>query len=166
MRSTMEEVIRYSPRPIESYTSSYAGAEFGPAKSALLGGDAEAWNLAFISYPYEDFEAPSDPHFTTHVRRTLQFVINTGKIDLASVAKSGDCVRHWLRMPAPQFLKRLGGMPRLTELPMFRAYGPRWIGTLENRVWLCHQEETPGGDPGDVSSAASLLERFRKRDPQ
>lgn len=157
----MAGIVRYSPHPIGSYSPVDEGVVTGPAASAFLRQDAEAWNLAFLSHPYEDEGDPSDPHFTVNIRRTLQYILTSGSIDLANVMDSRRCLRHWLQYPAPQAVKLildLGG--RLVKLPMYRAYGPSWVETIQRRSWACIPAEDEG-DVLDLGDANSLLAKFR-----
>lgn len=71
--------IRYSPVPIEEY-----GAP--TSSSGFLKDDQDAWNLAYLSWDFDKCKTWPDPHFSTHVRRTLQFVIASGALDLSNEA--------------------------------------------------------------------------------
>jgi hypothetical protein len=152
---------RYSPRPIAAYGAKVrlrvAGSPktdevvTGPATSALLKDDPEAWNLAYLSHNYEGPRCLLDPFFTTHVRRTLQFVIRTGETDLVG-DREHETVRPILRLP-PLSAK---------SLPLYQAYGKTWIEIIQRRASALASMQDPDNDVVSVQSAAAYLERFTK----
>ena len=96
-------VIRYSPKVADSYPS---------VKGSLLSGDPEAWNLAWLSHDFG--KGPHfDSHFSTLIRRTLQFALKSGGIDLLDIVPTALKVRGLLRLPPAQAIKahRLHGAP-------------------------------------------------------
>jgi hypothetical protein len=115
--------MRYSPQAPASYG-------WGPA--GMLAGDPEAWNLAWLSHPVEWGPHP-DPNFSTLIRRTLQFVIDDGVIDLIDAYSDSEKVRGFLRMPAAQAVLKITSMAHLVDTPLFSAYGSSWTDTLALR---------------------------------
>lgn len=154
----MKQALCYSPLPIEAYSPVFEGVSTGPAASLFLSKDQAAWSLAFLSHPYETSPEHPDPQFTTRIRRTLQLVLSTGEIDLAGIVHSGNCVRHWLQMPAPWVVDK---MRRERRLPLFLAYGQTWLDTIERRAWLCQPAE-PDDKVVDMTLASSALSKFLK----
>lgn len=158
---------RYSPRPVADYLKVYrvqnpgkpdSFIKTGPAASALLGQDKESWNLAYLSHDYETSVEHPDPNFTTHVRRTIQFVVNTGEVDLAGLLEDRFCVRKFLREPPARAVKLIIGMSRLHETPMFKAYGQGWVTTMNQRAKAL---TSSAPDPVEsVSEAADYLTKF------
>lgn len=119
--------IRYSPNPIENYGSP-------TSTSGFLKDDQEAWNLAYLSWDFDKRKTWPDPHFSTHVRRTLQFVIDTGALDLTGEISSGKKVRGFLRGPAPAAAYKLTHLPRVKELPLYLVYGEKWLERVNDRA--------------------------------
>ncbi|HQS31908.1 MAG: hypothetical protein B7Y03_00610 [Polaromonas sp. 24-62-144] len=119
----------YSPQPAESYSSGNSG---------ILAGDPEAWNLAWVSHG-ETFHP--DPHFTTLVRRTLQFVLETGGIDLIDQVPTIAKVRGLMRLTAPQAVGKLLQARYLTDMPLYSAYGMTWINSMVARARLYREPE-------------------------
>lgn len=134
----MMETVRYSPRPISLYTATVHGVSVGPAQSPFFANDPEAWNLAYLSHDFDALLCHPDPHFSTHVRRTIQVVIETGLPDLTDLASPQNCIRGQLRQPASVaagfILDRLPPASR-DQLPLFKAYGRDWLNTIELRAW-------------------------------
>lgn len=116
---------RYSPKDVEKYA--------GPSRSLILNADAQAWNLAYLSYDFEAHVYHPDPHFAVHVRRTLQFVLMTGELDLSGNVPMNLTVRGLLTRPAPYAARQILRMKRHRELALHQAYGSRWLVTLDER---------------------------------
>lgn len=162
---------RYSPRPIADYGAKVrlrvAGSPktdevvTGPATSALLKDDPEAWNLAYLSHNYEGPRCLLDPFFTTHVRRTLQFVIRTGETDLVG-DREHETVRPILRLPPLQAVKSVLRIERLKSLPLYQAYGKTWIEIIQRRASALASMQDPDNDVVSVQDASTYLERFTK----
>lgn len=119
---------RYSPEPIGSY-------RFAPLFKFLLE-DPVAWDLAYLSWDFEKAKTPPDANFSTHVRRTLQYDLVAGRLDLTGEAPESNTLRGMLRHPAPFVAKLICEFPKLHELQLFRAYGTTWLRTLELRSHL------------------------------
>lgn len=155
-------ILRYSPHPIDAYsTVSAQGIRLGPASSKLLGYSQEAWNLAWLSHPYEVRMEHPDPQFTTHVRRTTQYVLATGEVDLAGSHPARCCVKSWLSLPAPQAVRLISTFPARHELPLFKAYGPDWLRMIDQRSWLCQPPAPVESDAlMDTELAEEALARF------
>ncbi|MBK1683931.1 hypothetical protein [Rhodoferax fermentans] len=149
--------VRYSPLPIESYSFS--------AKSQILTEDPDAWNLAYLSWDFETCQRWPDPNFSTHVRRTLQFVPTTGKLDLAGSEHIRDTVRWMVRNPAPRVVKLLLAMPRFKELPLYQAYGDTWAETILARSFLYREPDDQIFDVeiNDVSLAMTAIRLLRSK---
>lgn len=119
--------IRYSPVPIEEY-----GAP--TSSSGFLNDDQDAWNLAYLSWDFDKRKTWPDPLFSTHVRRTLQFVIASGALDLTNEANTSRTVRGFLRAPAPAAAYQMTRMRRVKELPLYLAYGEEWLNRVNARA--------------------------------
>lgn len=156
-------ILRYSHHPIEDYSKVSAnGIHFGPAGSKLLGSSPEAWNLAWLSHPYETRMDHPDPQFTVHVRRTTQYVLATGELDLAGSQPARYCIKGWLSLPAPKAVHLIATFPARHELPLFKAYGPDWLRMIYQRSWLCQPPASVEHDPlTDTELARQALARFR-----
>lgn len=119
---------RYSPEPIGSY-------RFASLYKFLVE-DPVAWDLAYLSWDFEAAKGPPDASFSTHVRRTLQFDLVSGRLDLTGGVHPLHTLRGLLRYPAPRAVKLISELPLCHELQLFRAYGPAWLRTLEVRSHL------------------------------
>lgn len=119
--------IRYSPNAIESYGAPTSSSNF-------LKDDHAAWNLAYLSWDFDKCKTWPDPNFSTHVRRTLQFVIATGGLDLTDDVNVYKKVRCFLLGPAPAAAYQINNMQRVTELPLYLAYGEAWLARVNARA--------------------------------
>lgn len=124
----------------------------------------EAWNLAFLSHPYER-GLPSDPNFGVYVRRTLQFNLQTCEIELAGCPEELTIV-PWLRLPPPMFARLMGNLPAylLYLMPLASALGRyHWLDTMRERSHLYREPHDPVHDAPVTSTAEAraLLARFR-----
>lgn len=146
---------RYSPEPIESY-------RFATLFKFLVD-DPIAWDLAYLSWDFEAGKDIPDPQFSTNVRRTLQFVTRSGVIDLANEAPPAATVRGLMRHTPPRSVKLILGLPRLVELPMFKAYGPPWAKTLQSRSRLYREPHDAGLDfeIKVLTQATEVIAKFR-----
>lgn len=151
--------IRYSPRPLEAYTSDIFT---GPAKDRRISA-VEVWNLAYLSHDYDKQLMHSDPHFLTHIRRTCQFDYVLGRVDLTFTSDTS--IAKHLRMPAPWFIKWLTNHKQvLVKLPMYEVYGPSWVLTMEQRARKCHTHDHEPDEPvHDLGAAVIELSRFMRR---
>jgi hypothetical protein len=154
-------LIRYSPRPLESYQTGEPGSRYGPATSTLLSRQ-EAWNLAYLSFDYEEALQPLDAHFTVHVRRTCQTRLDGNGIELVA-SDDRILVSSWLRLPAPRFVHLIKAHKHLRDIPMYVAYGDQWVSTIEHRAHLCQTHEDPPDNVVDFSAARALLEAIRNK---
>lgn len=146
---------RYSPNPIDGYPRA--------AVFKMLREDAAAWDLAFLSWDFEDTSRTPDPHLSVNVRRTLQFVIKDGSLDLTGALPDSMKVRGLLRHPAPCAAKLIRELPRVKELPMFKAYGPAWLETLESRSHLYQEpyDKAYDFDVADLTQATEVIAKIR-----
>ena len=159
------QVIRYSPRPLESYVRTQHGHTHGPATSALLD-TAEMWNLAYLSHDFEARLDHPDPQFTTNVRRSCQTLLDGTGVDLTGLRTAKQLVGSWLRLPAPRFVYLILRHPILQTLPMYAAYGSPWLQLIEERSRLCHFEPSADGsvvanEAIDLNQARAVLNRIR-----
>lgn len=163
--------IRYSPKPIEAYgtvvraqriAAQDVEASVGPHTSPLLANDPEAWNLAFLSFPFEDGGIPRDPQFSVHVRRTLQVDFTSGALDITETVP-GLRVRLLLRFQPLNAVRSIKGLQPhvLRALPMYVTYGDAWLETIHKRASMLTSMKDPDNDIFDVSQAADYLQRFR-----
>lgn len=130
--------FRYSPLPIDGYQRVLGGKSFGPANSKLLV-LPQVWNLAYLSFPYEDLMDHPDPLFTTHVRRTTQMRLNAKGLGLSEDPQT--LVGLLLNLPAPRFVRILEESPELlATLPLFQVYGQEWMNTISKRAKGCEWE--------------------------
>lgn len=162
--------IRYSPLPINAYgkqlTVKGAGRtttviDLGPGASPLLANDPEAWNLAFLSHPFETHETPEVSGFAVLVRRTLQVRVATGELDIVELEPERS-VRPLLRLPPLQAVLRLMALPTpvIRALPLWIAYGEVWENRIRRRASFLTSAQDPEEDVADVSEAAGYLRRF------
>lgn len=161
MTPTTSDMIRYSPRPFATYKQLTPGNVLvGPAASSFLR-QPEAWNLAYLSFPFEAVLSHPDPWFSTVIRRTLQTVLNTGVIDLADAYPDNVKVVHLMRMPAPQAVVHLTA--HAAKLPAFKAYGAEWLSTIQTRARLMCVDDHVPDNVTDVSEARALLQQIFRR---
>lgn len=119
---------RYSPEPITSY-------RFATVFKFLVE-DPIAWDLAYLSWDFESAKKPPDAQFSVNVRRTLQFDLVEGRLDLTGEAPVGNTVRGLFRHPAPRAVKLITELPNLQDLYLFKAYGTAWLDSMQKRVRL------------------------------
>jgi len=146
--------LRYSTKPPADYKHAK------PFK--LLLDDPEAWNLAYLSWDWEDGAFP-DAHLSVNVWKTLMFVPSTGKVDLTKLTHPSLTVRALINGPAPQVVCRLKSMERLKETPIFLAYGQQWVDTITKRSHLYrepHDEQLDAKLP-DLSQALGVIAKLR-----
>jgi hypothetical protein len=126
----------------------------------------EAWNLAFLSHDYRE-GPPKDPQFGIYVKHTLQFDRSTHRVDLSNLLDDRLTVRPWLRQPAPYFVRCVVELHAgsLMALPLYAAYGQRWLATLQERERLyCEPFNIVHDYPvSDFSLASAALQRHIKR---
>lgn len=116
---------RYSPKPIAAYGMS--------AGSSLLKDDIAAWNLAYLSWDMESNLLWPDAYFSTHVRRTLQYVIEDGFVDIGGTRDPRDLVRSYLLLPPPRAVYLMQKLPGFKNLALYKAYGEPWRQMIEHR---------------------------------
>lgn len=143
---------RYSPEPLAAYKHA--------AMFKFLVEDPQAWDLAYLSWPFESGMLP-DPHFGVNCRRTLQFVMGTGKLDIASQLPTSLTLRSLMKGPAPQAVKLILSLKRLKETPMYLAYGEPWAETLMKRSRL-YREPYDAEYDFEVKSVANAAEVIAK----
>lgn len=157
---TRNRVIRYSPKPIDRY---HLPSGHGPASSRFLAEDPLAWNLAFLSHPFEAMPMPPDAKFSTHVRWTLKANVNTGLVDLAGTPLAQTLARIFER-PAPFAVRWLLARPEIAmATPMYKAYGPLWLDTIRHRERLCVTDEEPQDRILNFALADQVLARIKAR---
>jgi len=164
--------MRYSPHPITHYGQRLVvqrvGApdtfiETGPHTSPLLANDTEAWNLAFLSFPYEEDTYGNAPAFSVHIRRTLQVDVATGELDITET-EPGLRVRLFLRYPPLKAVRLIFGLQMhvLRNLPMFAVYGEGWLEIIQRRASMLASMDDPDNaiEIVDVAQAAEYLTKF------
>jgi len=117
---------RYSPEPITHYPSAKI--------FKLLAADALAWNLAYLSFAFENRKSQPDPHLSVNVFHTLRFVLATGAIDLADRCQPSDKVCGLMHGPAAQVAHKIATLACVKQLPMYLAYGAPWLALLQQRA--------------------------------
>lgn len=152
---TKMTTTRYSPEPIGSY-------RFAPLYKFLTD-DPVAWDLAYLSWDFEACKEPPDAQFSTVVRRTLQFVTASGRIDLANTQPPNLTVRGLMRHPAPRAVKLILDLHRLPELPLFQAYSTRWLDTFQTRSHLYREphDKDFDFDVNVLTQATEVISKFR-----
>lgn len=146
--------MRYSTKPLAEYKHAQ------PFK--ILHSDPDAWNLAYLSWDWEDGAFP-DPHLSVNVWHTLMFVMETGVVDLANQAHNNDKVRGLMRNPPPRVVHLITNLPNLASTPMFKAYGQQWVDTMTQRSYLYrepHDEQLDAKLP-DLSDALRVIAKLR-----
>lgn len=165
--------LRYSPKPIEAYSVPHL--QGGPAFAEFLRNDAEAWNLAFLSHPYELRAEHPDPQFTILVRRTVNTVLASGSVDIVGKLPAYLLVRGLLRRPADEFVREIAAAralaagedrPLLEMLPLYVAYGDDWVNSILSRAAKCLRapvasEYEPGDDVPHVNDAAAAIRKLK-----
>ena len=119
---------RYSSEPIDAYKFA--------SMFRLLVEDEVTWNLAYLSWDFEAKKGIPDAHFSVHCHRTLQFIFDTGELDLVGAISDKYKVRGLMTCPSPQAVRRIANLSRVKELPLYRAYGHGWLDTLLARSRL------------------------------
>ena len=157
----MKHTVRYSPRPIEKYSTRASG----PATSNFLREDPAAWNLAFLSHDYDDRREHPDPKFTSLVRSSTQMILSSGSLDLAGLQPPLKKVQGLMGLPAPQAVVNLLKLRRLGQLPLYRAYGADWCDTIQRRSYLAQAPDNDANPELDFpihhfSDAQLVLERL------
>ncbi len=140
---------RYSPEPVEAYKHASMFKFFAV--------DEATWNLAYLSWDFEAKRDMPDPHLSVHCLRTLQFVVETGEIDLTDSLPEKCKVRGLMSCPAPQAVHRLTNLSRVKELPLFRAYGQKWLDTMVARSRLYREPDDAEFD-FEIKNVAQALD--------
>lgn len=140
--------MRYSPNPLDAYPTA--------SRSLLLLRSPEAWNLAWLSWNWED-NPNLDVNFTAAVHQTLNTVLKTGKVDLTSSVPDSAKVASLMRLPPPQAAHKLAWHPGTPTLPLYLRYGPEWLETLTARARMYREPHDLVLDK-PVSDFASALQ--------
>jgi hypothetical protein len=153
-------MIRYSPRPLADYVSK-GSPRYGPATSSLLK-TVGSWNLAYLSFDYELSLQPLDPHFTVHVRKTCQTLLDGSGLDIVGQHPPSAVVESLLLLPAPRFVHLIQQHPILPQVPMYLAYGDKWLETITARSHVCQTHEDPPDNVEDLAAARDALAKYLK----
>lgn len=122
------DILRYSPHPIEAYSGTLPdGRRYGPANNKYLANCSKAWNLAYLSHPFEIEAEPDCPVFGQLIQETLDYY-----------NEEGFCFGDLMGAPAPYVVKTLTQGCR--GLPMYEVFGRRWLATIDERQWLCRAD--------------------------
>ena len=159
--TTPQQVIRYSPKPLNEYAGTVQGTSYGPAHSALLGAP-QAWNLAYLSFNFDKALQHPDPYFSTHVVRTMQSRLDGGGADLIDKYPSSQTVQGLLSLPAPRFVYLIRQHSVLRSLPLFLNYGQEWLDTIEERSRICSSGDVEAPQVIDLTLANSALAKYLK----
>ena len=148
-------MTRYSPNPIDAYPRA--------SGFAMLREDTAAWDLAWLSWDFEDTRRLPDTHLSVNIRRTLQFVVRDGSLDLTGALPDHLKVRGMLALPAPRAVKLLREMPNVRGTPMFKAYGTSWLDTLATRAHLYRApyDKDYDFDVADLTQATEVIAKIR-----
>lgn len=146
--------MRYSPEALERYPVA--------SRSMLLAGDPLAWNLAWLSWDWENYPVHPDPAFTGHVHRTMQFVIEDGVIDVARLYPDNAKVGAFMTLPPPSAALKLLALELRESVPLYRAYGAVWLETVMARSHLYREPHDDSLDQQviDTQQALTLLSRL------
>ncbi len=148
-------MTRYSPNPIDAYPRA--------APYAMLRDDPVAWDLAWLSWDFENHARPPDVQLSVNIRRTLQFVIRDGSLDLTGELPDGLKVRGFMRHAAPYAVKLIIDMPLVKETQMYRMYGEAWLSALEARSHLYREPYDKAYDfeVGALTQATEVIAKIR-----
>lgn len=153
MTKTQRYTMRYSPKPMQEY-----------GQSAAMLDTVERWNLAYLSHPFEKQRYHKDPHFAVHVRRTTQMRLDGGGLDLTGTCPTEMLVESFFRLPAPRAVQRLLTLQTSLPLPMFQAYGAKWVDTMQRRAKQCwYDEHGLEPEPVELESDTGILDQLLKR---
>lgn len=139
MTKTLRYTMRYSPKPMEAYKVS----------TALLD-TPERWNLAYLSHDYDKQPHHKDPQFAVNVRRTTQMRLDGKGLDLVGEFPLSQLVGSLFILPAPRAVHRLLAFESGVPLPMFQAYGNKWVDTMMTRSKQCWYDDQ-GLEPEPVT---------------
>jgi len=150
---TVKLSIRYSPYPVTHYPV--------PAASKFLAMDEQAWNLAWLSFDFDNFVAHKDARFSSHVLATVRTVIGSMVEDVTNDDQD-KTLRSFLLHPAPKAVKLILGVKHFEQLPMYRAYGQEWADTILSRSKLYREAYDAELDTqiGSTNDAVSVLRKY------
>ena len=151
---------RYSDKPKREYLKSTQWGDYGTASSTLLD-SVEAWNLAFLSFNVEATYQHTDPNFTVHVRRSLQTRLDSGELDIILASPYSGAVGSLLLLPAPRFVVLIKAHPVLKVLPLYKAYGEKWLELIGARAHLCGYDRGAQVEITDFSMATHAISKYR-----
>ena len=159
-------MIRYSPRPLSTYSRKIGQTKIGPADSAMIS-NTGIWNLAYLSYDFEKSLQHPDPNFTVLVRHTFRTRLDGSGVDIAGIQNPDELVGSLLALTAPRFTYIISRHTVLTTLPMYQAYGYAWLATIDARARVCQfddedSESTPP-EQLDLSAARANLKKILTR---
>ena len=159
-------MIRYSPRPLSTYSRKIGQTKIGPADSAMIS-NTGIWNLAYLSYDFEKSLQHPDPNFTVLVRHTFRTRLDGSGVDIAGIQNPDELVGSLLALTAPRFTHIISRHRVLTTLPMYQAYGYTWLATIDARARVCQfddedSESTPP-EQLDLSAARANLKTILTR---
>lgn len=147
----METVFRWSPQPQQALYPF-------PGKHRMIRLGPDAWNLAWLSHPFEQRLPPNQPEFDEAVARTLR----------ERVATHGDklYVYSLLAMPPMSFALAVGGSPDFQALTIVKYLGitpETWrLRALEARQDHPRAlERMLHYDTGDNAAAKVILKRYQ-----
>jgi len=147
-------MTRYSTKPPTDYKHAK------PFK--ILHSDPDAWNLAYLSWDWEDGAFP-DPHLSVNVWHTLMYVMETGVIDLTDRVPTALKVRGLMKGPPPKVVHILTNLNCLKDTPMFKVYGQNWVDTMTQRSHLFREpfDESLDAKFIDMSDALKIIAKVR-----
>lgn len=151
---------RYSSYPQSRYVKKSKKTDYGTASSVLLD-TLQAWNLAYLSFDFENKHTHPDPHFTVHVRRSIQTRLGDSALDLVASEPYLGLVGGLLLLPAPRFVHVVKSLECLKKLPLYVAYGESWLETITARSWICGYGHEAEAQITDLSMANEILEKCR-----
>lgn len=142
MKALAQGPGRYSPHPIKHY-----GADI----FKILVQDKDAWNLAYLSWDWEERGAIQDPYFSTHIVRTLQCQVGAGQI-----------LRACLNNIPPRAAYLIRSLPGVSATPLVLAYSKTWLETLDQRArqWRAPHHPTLDAPVNDFTSALEVIRKL------
>jgi hypothetical protein len=128
----------------------------------MLREDPAAWDLAWLSWDFESDRLP-DMHFSVNIRRTLQFVIRDGGLDMTGDLPDHLKVRGLMKYTAPRAVKLILDMPNAHKTHMFLAYGTDWLQTLQARshLYRAPYDKAYDFDVEDLTQATEVIAKTR-----
>lgn len=152
---------RYSPLPRTAYRE--------PAKSSFLV-PLPAWNLAWLSHPFDSPRAKAHPTFTTAVWYTLQTRLSDGVVDMVGNEPKQNTLYSFFVKPPEEAVACVAQYLHHRKLPLYSLLGDEWLVRMHERLGrsrLTNPEDDVislmSMQPDNFNDARSYLEKFTLR---